>query len=99
LTGDAEFLALSARRGWRREGEALVRELTFKDFDQALGFLERVAVAAVDYQRRPDMCISSNRLRLSIVNPHHAGLTLAEMRLAAKVDAVVERHHHDAGEP
>jgi 4a-hydroxytetrahydrobiopterin dehydratase len=83
--------------GWRRRGDALVRELRFRDFEDALAFVERVAAAAVDYRRRPDMCISEyNHVRLSVANLHHAGVTPAEVRLAQKVDAIIEEHHPDA---
>jgi 4a-hydroxytetrahydrobiopterin dehydratase len=86
------------RHSWRRDGEALVRELTFRDFASALRFVERVAAAAVDYERRPDMCILEyNRVRLTIANPHHAPLTLAEHRLAEKVDAVVQEPTLETG--
>jgi 4a-hydroxytetrahydrobiopterin dehydratase len=78
--------------GWRQEGIALIRDLTFRDFDEALSFVEDVAAAAVDYLRRPDMCISEfNRVRLMIVNPHRAGITTAERRLMRKVDAIADR--------
>jgi pterin-4a-carbinolamine dehydratase len=82
---------------WRTEGEALVREWIFRDFDAALRFIEQVAAEAVDHFRRPDMCLLRfNHVRLAIANPHRAGITLAEERLASKVDAVVEAHHPDA---
>jgi pterin-4a-carbinolamine dehydratase len=82
---------LEALRGWRRQGEALVRELVMRDFDEALAMVELLAHAAEDHFRRPDMCISEfNRVRLTIENPHHAGITLAEVRLAEKVNAVVD---------
>jgi 4a-hydroxytetrahydrobiopterin dehydratase len=95
---DAEVdRALAAHRGWRREGMALVREMTLRDFDEAMRFLERVAEAAVDYGRRPDMCVSEyNRVRLAVSNLHHAGFTLAEMRLVEKVNAILDEHHPDA---
>jgi hypothetical protein len=36
------------------------------------------------------MCISEfNRVRITVANPHRAGITPAETRLAAKVDAVI----------
>jgi pterin-4a-carbinolamine dehydratase len=77
--------------GWRRVEESLVRDLLFRDFDQALGFVEQVATAAKDHLRRPDMCIYEfNRVRLTIANPRHAGVTAAELRLLAKVDALIE---------
>jgi pterin-4a-carbinolamine dehydratase len=76
--------------GWQQKGEALVRDVTMRDFDAAFGLVGRIAAAAEDHFRRPDMCISEfNRVRITIVNPHHAGITEAETRLAAKVDAVV----------
>jgi 4a-hydroxytetrahydrobiopterin dehydratase len=82
---------------WQRNGAALVRDLTFRDFDEALRFMERVGHAAVDYERRPDMCVSEfNHVRLTIANLHHAPLTKAELRLASKVDAILEEHHPEA---
>jgi pterin-4a-carbinolamine dehydratase len=90
-------LELASQPGWRREDDALVREITMKDFETALAFLERVAQAAVDYQRRPDMCISEfNHIRLTVANLHHAGFTAAEMRLVAKVNAILDEHPSDA---
>jgi 4a-hydroxytetrahydrobiopterin dehydratase len=76
--------------GWRRDGARLVREFGFRDFDEALAFVERVAAGAVDYGRRPDMCLYGfNRVRLTIANEHGAGPTAAEQRLVAKVDDVI----------
>lgn len=82
---------------WRRDESALVRELTFRDFDEAMGFMDRVAQAAIDYERRPDMCVSEfNRVRLTIANLHHAPLTKAELRLASKVDSILDEHYPEA---
>lgn len=76
---------------WRRAGISLERELAFRDFDSAFAFVERLAHHAVDYLRRPDVCIFEfNRVRVTITNPHHAGITEAELRLARKVDSLVE---------
>jgi pterin-4a-carbinolamine dehydratase len=79
-----------AAAGWRLVGQKLVRELSFRDFEQALAFVGRVA-ATEDYLRRPDMCILDfNCVRLRIANPNHAGITEAELRLAEKVNAVID---------
>jgi 4a-hydroxytetrahydrobiopterin dehydratase len=89
--------ALRDHSGWRRVGKTLVRDLSMRDFEDALRLVERVARDAVDYQRRPDMCITEfNRVRLRIVNVHHAGLTQAELRLAAKTSAVIDEHDAQA---
>jgi pterin-4a-carbinolamine dehydratase len=79
--------------GWKERDDTLVREIRMRDFDDAFALLNRIAAAAVDHFRRPDMCISEfNHVRIAVSNPHHAGITEAETRLAAKVDAVVRDH-------
>jgi pterin-4a-carbinolamine dehydratase len=82
----------AVRRGWQIEGEALTRELLFKDFDEAIGFAQELGREAVDWFRRPDMLIRSANLRLAVENRHHAGFTLAEMRLVNKATEVIERN-------
>lgn len=93
MSGEDEELdrALAGRRHWRLEGESLVRELTLRDFEEAYALVGRVAEGVEDHERRPDLCITEfNKVRLTIGNLHHAGITLAEVRLAAMVDAVLD---------
>lgn len=80
-----------ADSGWRLAGQSLVREISFRDFDEAFAMVEKLGKAAQDYLRRPDMCIVDfNQVRLRIANPHRAGITEAELRLKRKVDAVLD---------
>jgi pterin-4a-carbinolamine dehydratase len=90
LPGDWLAWAREARCGWRWRRNALIRELRFRDFDNSIAFLEEVGRRGADYSRRPDMAISGGRVRLTIANPNHAGITLAELRVAAKVNMVVQ---------
>jgi 4a-hydroxytetrahydrobiopterin dehydratase len=77
--------------GWKVEHDALVRELSFRDYDEALRFVERVGEEAVDHLSRPEVSIVEfNRVKVVVENLHHAGITEAERRLARKVDAIVE---------
>lgn len=77
-------------RGWHVRNDVLVREIAMRDFDEAFRLVGRIATAAEDHFRRPDMCISEfNRVRITVANPHRAGITAAETRLAARVDAVI----------
>jgi pterin-4a-carbinolamine dehydratase len=81
--------------GWRRGPNTLWRELAFRDYDEAKEFADYIAEHVDDYHRHPDVAITRNRVRVVIENLHHAGITLAEQRLAAKVDAALaERHPH-----
>jgi pterin-4a-carbinolamine dehydratase len=79
--------------GWQRNGDTLVRELAFKDFDEAKEFADYLAEHVEDYHRHPDLAINLNHLRIVVANLHHAGITAAEERLAAKVDAALAERH------
>jgi pterin-4a-carbinolamine dehydratase len=77
-------------KGWKEKDGALVREIAMRDFDEAFQLVGRIAAAADDHFRRPDLCVSEfNHVRIVVANPHHAGITEAEKRLAEKVDAVL----------
>ena len=79
--------------GWRQEGDTLVRELTFRDYDEARACADDLAEHVDDYHRHPDFEVSLNHLTITIANLHHAGITEAEERLAAKVDARLAGRH------
>ena len=81
-----------AHPGWRQTRPyALTRELRLRDFDAALALVNRLAEAAEDHLRRPDMCITEfNHVQITVANLHHAGLTQAEFRLLEKVNAVID---------
>jgi pterin-4a-carbinolamine dehydratase len=84
------MLSMGRHYGWRASTNCLERELRFKDFDDGMAFMQEVGRRAVDHLRHPDMCIAAGRVRLSIRNRHHAGVTRAELDLAAKVNEVLD---------
>jgi pterin-4a-carbinolamine dehydratase len=88
---EADEIEAAVERGWRPHGQALTRELEFRDFEEAMGFAEEIGEKAVDYLRRPDISIKSNRVSLTVENLHHAGFTKAEMRLIAKASDVIDQ--------
>ena len=97
VTDDEVARELAGHPAWRRGGRTLVRTTRMRDFEDALAFVERIGATAVDYGRRPDMCISEfNRVRLLVSNLHHAGFTQAEMRLVAKGNEVIRDDLPDA---
>lgn len=82
--------ALREHPEWKIDGQQLVRELRFKDFERAFACVRRLAAEARDFQRHSDICLQDgNRVRVSIANPNHAGFTVGELRLAERVDAVL----------
>jgi 4a-hydroxytetrahydrobiopterin dehydratase len=61
---------------WRRDGDALVRDLQFSDFAEAMAFVNRVAEAAEEANHHPDILIHGwNKVRLTLTTHSAGGLT------------------------
>jgi 4a-hydroxytetrahydrobiopterin dehydratase len=74
---------------WRHEGEQIVRDLKFKDFGEAITFVNRVAEAAEEANHHPDILVHGwNKVKLSLTNHSAGGLTDADFKMAAKIDTL-----------
>lgn len=78
-----EFLGQTP--AWTREGDSLVGEFKFKDFNQAMGFVARVALAAEKVDHHPDIDIRWNLVRLVLSTHSEGGLTRKDFDLGAKI--------------
>jgi 4a-hydroxytetrahydrobiopterin dehydratase len=72
---------------WRREGDEIVRDWRFKDFAEAIAFVNRVAEVAEDANHHPDILVHGwNNVRLSLSTHSEGGLTAADFTLAERFD-------------
>jgi 4a-hydroxytetrahydrobiopterin dehydratase len=74
---------------WRQEGESLVRDYEFKDFAQAMAFVNRVADAAEEANHHPDILVHGwNRVRLTLTTHSAGALTDNDRAMAETIDAL-----------
>ncbi|HJR44586.1 MAG TPA: 4a-hydroxytetrahydrobiopterin dehydratase [Actinomycetota bacterium] len=73
-------------RDWTIESDRLTAELTFKDFQEAFSFVNRVALLAEAEGHHPDISISWNRVKLEFWTHTAEGLTRNDFIMAAKID-------------
>ena len=75
--------------GWKREGDNIVRDWKFKDFAEAIAFVNRVAEAAEEANHHPDIIVHGwNKVRLSLTNHSAGGLTDVDFEMAGKFDGL-----------
>jgi 4a-hydroxytetrahydrobiopterin dehydratase len=75
---------------WRQEGESLVRDYEFKDFAEAMAFVNRVAGAAEDANHHPDILVHGwNKVRLTLTTHDAGGLTDKDRAMAERFDAIL----------
>jgi 4a-hydroxytetrahydrobiopterin dehydratase len=74
---------------WRQEGESLVRDYEFKDFAQAMEFVNRVADAAEEANHHPDILVHGwNHVRLTLTTHSAGGLTDNDREMAERIDGL-----------
>jgi 4a-hydroxytetrahydrobiopterin dehydratase len=74
---------------WRRDGESIVRELSFRDFKEAVAFVNRVAEAAEAANHHPDIAIHGyNKVTLTLSTHSAGGITGADLEMAGRIDAL-----------
>ena len=80
--------ALAALPGWSFTDGKLHKELKFRDFNQAFGFMSRVALVAEKRDHHPDWSNSWNTVVIDIVNHSAGGVTKTCVDLAIDVEAI-----------
>ena len=74
---------------WRREGDAIVRELQFGDFAGAMAFVNAVAGLAEAANHHPDILIHGwNKVRFTLSTHSADGLTQSDLDLARGIDGL-----------
>jgi 4a-hydroxytetrahydrobiopterin dehydratase len=66
---------LAAEPQWTLSGGALTREWVFKNFAEAMVFVNRVASLAEAAEHHPDIGIRYNKVRLSLISHDLGGIT------------------------
>ena len=85
---------LQVPEGWSEVAGALEREFRFRDFADALGFVNRVAKAAAAADHHPDVAIHWNRVTLRWWTHTAGGITERDVLLAGRTNALVKRPTH-----
>ena len=73
--------------GWSRRGEVLTRTYQFRNFTQAMEFVNRVAGLAEEANHHPDIDIRYSKVTLSLSSHDAGGITSNDLALARAIDA------------
>lgn len=74
---------------WRREGDAIVRDLQFDDSAGAMAYVNRVADLAEEANHHPDILVHAwNKVRLTLTTHSEGGLTDNDFLMARRIDGL-----------
>jgi len=88
LDDDAIARELTDLPEWKRDGDAIVKTVRLADFNEAMGFVNRVAEVAEAQNHHPDITIRWNKVTLALSTHAAGGLTPFDFRLARSLDGL-----------
>jgi 4a-hydroxytetrahydrobiopterin dehydratase len=77
---------LAGLPGWERAGDEIVKQFAFKDFKEALAFVNRIAQPAETMNHHPDVKIHWNEVTLELWTHASGGLTMKDFDLARAIE-------------
>jgi len=72
--------------GWTLDGDSIRKQYTFKDFVEAINFVNCIAPKAEAVDHHPDILINYKRVTLTYSTHDEGGLTAKDFDGAAMVD-------------
>ena len=88
LSEDEVAARLREVPGWSRAGKAIERTWTFRDFSEALAFINQVGALAEAMNHHPDIANSWATVRLTLTTHDKGGLTHLDFDLANKINGL-----------
>ena len=87
---EAKTLSLSVPL-WTLTDTRIERNFKFKDFREAVSFVNQVADAANAQDHHPDIVISYNKVRLTLSTHKVGGLSRNDFILASRIDELADQ--------
>ena len=92
LTDSEREDLLRAHPDWSlaREGAAIERTFKFADFNEAFGFMTRVALLADKADHHPEWSNVYNRVAITLTTHDAGGLSARDVKMARAIDALLQ---------
>lgn len=87
-------LATLTQKGWSLDQsgrDALVKEFKFKDFNEAFGFMTRIALKADRLDHHPEWSNVYNKVRILLTSHDVNGLSQRDIKLANFIESLVNK--------
>jgi 4a-hydroxytetrahydrobiopterin dehydratase len=90
LTSEERVSQLAELHGWQAVAgrDAIQRTFRFADFNEAFGFMTRVAIKAQEMDHHPEWFNVYNRVEITLSTHEANGLTSRDIALARFIDSI-----------
>jgi len=93
LSAEARKSALKSLSGWKEVAgrEAIARTFTFKDFNEAFGFMARAALVAEKRDHHPEWKNIYKTVEVVLATHDAGGVTARDIELATAMDEIARQ--------
>lgn len=91
---EAEALLLQVA-DWSLTEKEIARDFHFKNFREAMEFINRIAAIANEQDHHPDIVITYNKVKLILTTHKIGGLSMNDFIMAAKADLIAGQLAHE----
>lgn len=93
LTGAARKAALAPLKHWKKVPgrDAIAKDYRFGDFNEAFGFMTRVAIKADAMDHHPEWSNVYNRVSITLTTHDAGGVSQRDVDLAKFIDSIAGR--------
>ncbi|MDE1181327.1 4a-hydroxytetrahydrobiopterin dehydratase [Paraburkholderia sp.] len=90
LTSEERTIQLANLPGWATVAgrDAIQRHLEFADFNEAFGFITRVAIKAQQMDHHPEWFNVYNKVEITLSTHEANGLTVRDIELAGFIESI-----------
>ncbi|SDQ17580.1 pterin-4-alpha-carbinolamine dehydratase [Paraburkholderia fungorum] len=90
LTTEERATKLAPMSDWQvvKDRDAIKRKLQFADFNEAFGFMTRVAIKAQEMDHHPEWFNVYNKVEITLSTHEANGLTERDIKLASFIDSI-----------
>jgi len=89
LSADQRQMLPATLPQWTVDQQSISRELVFRDFNEAFGFMSRVALLAERRNHHPNWSNVYNRVSITLSTHDLGGLSDLDIELAAAIDQLL----------
>ena len=90
LTSDERAKQIAQLHGWQAvaERDAIQRQFEFADFNEAFGFMTRVAIKAQEMDHHPEWFNVYSKVDITLSTHEAGGVTTRDIELASFIDSI-----------
>jgi 4a-hydroxytetrahydrobiopterin dehydratase len=80
---------LKELKNWRFENNGINQEFVFKNFSEAMGFIDKVGILAEKMNHHPEWCNVYNNVTIRLTTHDANGVTSKDIDLAKAIDTLL----------